>query len=186
MKRQNVLLLILAGVGGFAAWIYFTQSGRAFSAGAAAQLQSGVERLTDLTDSTLQTIIGFEDFSGVPYRDAGGWSIGYGHYMGPTVSIQSIDRPSAYELLRTDAQTARDAVKTSIQAPMSQNEFDAMVSLAYNIGAAGFRGSTVARLFNAGDKSGAADAFRLWNKSQGAVNQTLVGRRESERGLFLS
>lgn len=186
MKRQNVLLLILAGVGGFAAWLYFTQAGRSFSAGAAAQIQSGVERLTDLTDSTLQTIIGFEDFSPTPYPDAGGYSIGYGHYMGVTPTMQSIDRASGYELLRSDATTARNAVMSTIRGPMTQNEFDAMVSLAYNIGAAGFKTSTVARLFNAGDKAGAADAFRLWNKSEGKVNQTLVARRDVERGLFLS
>lgn len=184
-KRENLLLIILAGLGGFAAWLYFTNSGRALSATIAAQAESGTLRLTDLTDSTLQTIIGFESFSAKPYPDAGGYSIGYGHYMGTAPTMQSVTRAEAYDIFRDDAQTARDAVTATISQPMTQNEFDAMVSLAYNIGAAGFRGSTVARLFNAGNKQGAADAFRMWNKSQGAVNPVLVDRRESERALFL-
>lgn len=184
--REEKLLLALLGVAGAGAYLYFTQQGRSLSQSIATNVQTGVERVTDLTNSTLQTIIGFESFSSKPYRDSRGYSIGYGHYMGPTVTIQNISRADAYELLRNDAQTARDAVTSTIHLPMTQNEFDAMVSLAYNIGAAGFAGSTVARRFNAGDKIGAADAFRLWNKSEGAVNQVLVARRETERGLFLS
>lgn len=184
--REGNLLLLLLGVAGAGAYFYFTQSGRALSKSVASTIQTGVERVADLTDSTLQTIIGFEDFSSKPYRDAKGWSIGYGHYMGLSPTIESISRADAYDLLRSDAQTARDAVTAKINLPMNQNEFDALVSLAYNIGAAGFTGSTVARLFNAGDKDGAANAFRMWNKSQGAVNQTLVARRERERALFLS
>lgn len=186
MKRDDKLLLLLAALAGVGYWLWFTQSGRSLSQSAATQIESGVQRLTDLTDSTLQTIIGFESFSATPYRDAKGWSIGYGHFMGTSPTMQSITRADAYDLLRADATKARNAVQATIKQAMSQNEFDAMVSLAYNIGVNGFAGSTVARLFNAGNKQGAADAFRMWNKSQGQVNDALVDRRENERDLFLS
>lgn len=185
-NREQMLLLLLCGVGGFAAWLWFTNSGRALTNSAVLALESNMQRLVDMTDSTLQTIINFESFSATPYRDAAGWSIAYGHYMGKTPTMQNVTRDEGYEILRNDAQTARDAVMATINQPMTQNEFDAMVSLAYNIGAAGFGGSTVARLFNAGDKAGAANAFRMWNKSQGSVNASLVDRREKERAIFLA
>jgi hypothetical protein len=74
----------------------------------------------------------------------------------------------------------------SYSAPRAtQDQFDAMVSLAYNIGTAGFSGSTVAHQHAMGDTQGAADAFRMWNKSQGAVLPVLVKRREQERAVYL-
>ena len=183
VEKQWLLFFGLAGVG---AYLWFTQSGRLLATQTAEQIETGVKRLTDITDSTLQTIIGFESFSPTPYVDAKGWSIGYGQFMGPAPTMQSITRAAAYDLLRDDAAIASDSVKRTIAQPMTQNQFDAMVSLAYNIGASAFANSTVARLFNQGDIMGAADAFRMWKKSQGAVSPTLVSRREVERSIFLA
>lgn len=67
----------------------------------------------------------------------------------------------------------------------NNNEFNAMASLCFNIGKAGFKGSTVARLFNKGDKAGAASAFSLWNRDQFGVNKVLVARRAREAAVFL-
>jgi lysozyme len=182
LSRDEKLLALLALLTGVGAWLWLTQSGQQ----TALQIESGVKRVIDLTDSTLQTIIGFESFSALPYPDAGGYSIGYGHFMGASPTMSSINMADAYDLLRADVSGFSDAVKRAIVQPMTQNQYDAMVSLAYNIGAAGFTSSTVARLFNAGDIQGAADAFRMWNKSQGSVSPALVARREQERALFLS
>src|SRR5690606_8536313 len=72
----------------------------------------------------------------------------------------------------------------------NQNQFDAMVSLSFNIGAGGFKNSSVVRRLKAGDVDGAADAFLLWNK--GTVNgkkvaiNGLTNRRKAERALFLT
>lgn len=186
MKREEKLLLLFFGLAGFAAYLWFTQSGRQLATGAAEQIETGVKRLADITDSTLQTIIGFESFSSKPYPDARGWSIGYGHFMGPQPTMQSISVSDAYDLLRDDVRKFSDRVKLVINPPMTQNQFDAMVSLAYNIGESAFANSTVARLFNAGDVQGAADAFRMWRKSMGVVSPALVTRREQERNLFLA
>ncbi len=65
-----------------------------------------------------------------------------------------------------------------------QHEFDAMVSLAYNIGVKGFSGSTVLRKFNAGDKEGAKDAFMSWVKAGGVDNLGLYRRRTTESLYF--
>ena len=65
------------------------------------------------------------------------------------------------------------------------NQLVAASLLAYNIGGAGYCRSTVARRFNAGDRRGACDAFRMWNKAGGRVIRGLVRRREIERGICL-
>lgn len=67
----------------------------------------------------------------------------------------------------------------------NQNQYDAFVSLAYNIGETGFRRSSVLRFFNAGQDEKAAKAFALWNKGGGRVLKGLVRRRAAEAGLFL-
>jgi len=72
------------------------------------------------------------------------------------------------------------------KAPTSQAQFDAMVCLAYNIGVAGFRRSTVLRRHIAGDFEGAANAFGMWNKANGKVLRGLVRRREAEAALYRS
>ena len=68
----------------------------------------------------------------------------------------------------------------------SQPHFDAMVSLAFNIGLGNLQASTLRMKYNRGDYDGAADEFLKWNKSSGKVLQGLVRRREAERVLFLS
>lgn len=79
------------------------------------------------------------------------------------------------------------AVRAGIgKAPTSQAQFDAMVSLTYNIGVAGFARSTVLRRHNAGDFDGAAKAFLMWNKGGGRVLRGLTRRREAEAALYRS
>lgn len=124
----------------------------------------------------------FEGLSLTAYPDAHGYSIGYGHFgasPGDVITREEADRLFDQDVIKYEA-------AVSLKTPhASQQQFDAMVSLAYNIGTSGFADSTVARLHNAGDYMGAADAFRMWNKSQGAVHQGLVKRREKERTVYL-
>jgi lysozyme len=110
------------------------------------------------------------------------YSIGYGHsgaYEG-----QVISRTQAEALFDADALVYEAAVN-AVCPHTTQQQFDALVSLAYNIGIAGFTSSTVARLHNAGNIAGAGDAFRMWDESDGGVNPVLVARRERERSLYL-
>lgn len=153
-----------------------------------------------LSDNGRTLIKGFEGLSLKAYRDPPIsnpaeqlWSIGYGHQLGkgPSWEGHTISRDEADRYFDQDARKFETAV--SFVTPVAQqHEFDAMVSLAYNIGTGntttkqnGFAGSTVARLHNAGDRMGAADAFRMWNKAGGAVHQGLVARREKERNFYL-
>lgn len=78
------------------------------------------------------------------------------------------------------------AVEATIgTAPTTQNQFDALVSLTYNIGGPGFHGSTVARKHISGDHIGAAHAFSMWNKQAGVVLDGLTRRRAQEAALYL-
>lgn len=154
-----------------------------------------------LSDNGRVFLQGLEGLSLKAYRDADGYSIGYGHFLGkdPSLASRVIDRAEADRLFASDVARFENIVSLGAVSPL-QHEFDAMVSLTYNIGtgdkdksvdkAGGFWGSTVRRLHNAGDKQGAADAFRLWNKSTNAagvraVDPVLVARREKERAFYL-
>jgi len=69
-------------------------------------------------------------------------------------------------------------------SPTAQSEFDALVSLAYNIGLANFRGSTLLRLHREGDRAGAATQFARWTRQAGKVLHGLERRRAAEAGLY--
>lgn len=133
----------------------------------------------------------FEGLSLSAYRcPAGVPTIGYGHtvgvQMGDTITPAQADGYLAADLVAY----AQNVKRMLAGAPTSQHEFDAMVSLAFNIGLNGFEKSTVLRLHKAGDKVGAARAFEMWCKAM--VNgqlQTLPGllaRRQREAAYYLT
>lgn len=112
------------------------------------------------------------------------WTVGYGH-TGPDVTEGTVwtQQKADFELL-LDIGRAELGVETSVTVPMTQGEFDACVSLAYNIGVAAFRDSTLVRLLNAGDHEGASLQFKRWNKQKGVVLAGLTRRRAAEAELF--
>lgn len=125
------------------------------------------------------------------YKDSVGiWTIGVGHTG--RASLPAVDMGMRITAEQADAFLAADlapieaAVAGAVPVPVSQNAFDAMVSLAFNIGAGAFRTSSVARLVNAGDLAEAADAFLLWDKAGGKVVDGLAKRRAAERAQFLT
>ena len=73
-----------------------------------------------------------------------------------------------------------------LECSVTQNQFDALVSFAYNLGAGALRNSTLLKRLHAGDVKGAADEFPKWNKAAGKVLEGLTRRRMMERQLFLS
>lgn len=113
------------------------------------------------------------------------WTVGYGS-TGPHVKPgMTITEAQADKLLQDDL----DRFETSVarHAPeATQNQFDAMVSLAFNIGTGAFEKSTLLRKFLNGDKMGAADAFLQWVNAGGRKLEGLIRRRNAERALFLT
>jgi lysozyme len=120
---------------------------------------------------------------------AGVWTIGYGTTARAGVGIKPengmvITEAEADWYLEQAVAKFAAGVDAVITAPVGENEFAAMVSLAYNIGMTGFRKSSALRHFNAGDRAKAAAAIKLWNKAGGKVLAGLVRRREAEVALF--
>ncbi|HFI5325884.1 TPA: lysozyme [Serratia liquefaciens] len=134
-------------------------------------------------------IKGFEDLRLVAYPDPGTggkpWTIGWGHTKGVKQGDR-ITQEKAEQFLSDDLAVFELTVNSAIKRPMTQNQFDAMVSLAFNIGGSAFAGSTLVRKFNTGDAKGAADEFPKWKNSGGKVMPGLVKRRAVEREMFLS
>lgn len=100
--------------------------------------------------------------------------------VGAAITSDEADRLLSEDLRKFEAPVAR-----ALERKPTQDQFDAMVSLAFNIGSGGFEKSSVVRRFNAGDDIGAADAFLMWNKAKGKVLAGLTRRRNAERALFL-
>lgn len=122
------------------------------------------------------------------YKDTVGvWTIGCGHssnaptppkvFEGMTITADAVD-----EILSRDLVVFEKAVNAAdLKGRLSQNAYDASVSLCFNIGVGGFSRSTVARCIANNDMAGAADAFLLWAKPA-----VLEGRRKAERAQFLT
>lgn len=145
-----------------------------------------------INDRALNLIKEFEGFRAEAYKDPVGiWTIGYGTTAMAQVGIEpkagmKITEAQATGYLEAAVSKFAHNVTKSLKRPANDNEFGAMVSLAYNIGPSAFARSSVLRKFNAGDKAGAADAFLLWDKAGGKVLKGLQRRRKAERDLFLS
>lgn len=119
------------------------------------------------------------------YPDAGFNSIGYGHQLRPGETYPNgITAGQAESLFAADIAAVEQTLNASVNAELSQGQFDALASLVYNIGAPRFLSSTLLRQLNAGDYAGAAAQFPAWNKSGGSVNPVLVARRADEQQLF--
>lgn len=127
-----------------------------------------------------------------PYKDSVGIptiGIGSTYYEDGTkvkMTDKAITKERAIQLAKNVVKSFEEQVNKSILLPMTQNQFDAMVLLCYNIGKSGFARSSVVRNFNLGNIQKAADSFLLWNKAGGKVVKGLVNRRNKERSLFLS
>lgn len=110
-------------------------------------------------------------------------TIGWGHTKG--VQMGDTCTPlQADTWLREDCEDAENCVNKHVIVPITQNEFDALVSLTFNIGCGNFKGSTLLKLLNSADYDGAAAQFRRWNRQAGKVLAGLTRRRTDEEKLF--
>jgi lysozyme len=125
------------------------------------------------------------------YKDSVGiLTIGVGHtsMAGPPKVVPGMTITNA----ESDAIFARDLVKyenavnKAVKFPLTQNQFDALTSLCFNIGPTAFAKSTLVRKLNAGDILGAANSFLSWDKAGGKTLPGLTTRRKAERRQFLS
>jgi lysozyme len=113
------------------------------------------------------------------------WTIGYGTTHGVHPGMK-ITQEQAHLMLVNELPVYENVVNHGVHVELTQGEFDALVSLVYNIGARNFLGSTCLRKLNAGDKQGAADAILMFDKASHHVMAGLHRRRADERALFLT
>ena len=143
------------------------------------------------SQSGIDLIKQFEGFRAKPYLcSAGVPTIGYGTTRYPNeikvkLSDAQITQLQAEYFLRHDIICVENGVTSLVKVPLKQNQFDALVSFAYNVGISAFGNSTLLKLLNAGDIDGASKQFERWNKAGGKIVDGLINRREAEKVLFL-
>ncbi len=124
-----------------------------------------------------------------PYRDPSPGkypTIGYGHRLPANAPAGIVwDREHAERQLREDADTARDAVRELVRAPLTQSQFNALTSLIFNVGKADFAKSQVLANLNAGDYLGAATEMLTFDHAGRNILPGLTERRRNEAKDFL-
>ena len=87
-------------------------------------------------------------------------------------------------MLEVELEEYENYVNTAVEVPLSQNQFDALVSWVYNLGPTNFNSSTMLKVLNAGDYSEVGNQMLRWNKAGGKVLEGLTRRRQAEADLF--
>ncbi|MGH2412338.1 MAG: lysozyme, partial [Microcystaceae cyanobacterium] len=123
-------------------------------------------------------IAAYLDSVGVP-------TIGYGHTHGVYLGM-IVTRAQAEDFLKQDLSEAESAASQLVKVPLNDNQFSALVSFVFNLGAGALAQSTLLRELNAGNYTEAAEQFLRWTRAGGQQLAGLVRRRHTERALFLS
>lgn len=145
----------------------------------------------NISKSGIELIKRFEGLRLKAYQDSVGvWTIGYGwaqpvdgKKVGPGMQI---DQATADRLLKCGVVQYEQGVNQLVKVKITQGQFDALVSFAYNLGLRSLSTSTLLQRLNDGDKQGAADQFGRWVNAGGKRLDGLVERRAAEREMFLS
>lgn len=113
------------------------------------------------------------------------WTIGYGTTRGVKQGMRiTVDQADQY--LKADVARFEPELANLVKVPLTQNQWDALMSFVYNLGSANLASSTLLKLLNVGDYARAAEQFPRWNKAAGKEMPGLTKRRLAERSLFLS
>lgn len=132
----------------------------------------------------------FEGFRANAYQDSVGvWTIGYGTTRingQPVTAGMTITQQQALQLVQQEVNKLTRQINTIVAVPINDNQLNALVDFAYNLGFNALKTSTLIRKLNAGDYNGAADQFDRWVYAGGKVLPGLVKRREAEKQLFVS
>jgi lysozyme len=141
-----------------------------------------------VTEDGLRLIRRFEGFSAVPYLCPAGYlTVGYGHVVkNPAAFRQPITEDEATEILVLDIQKAEKAVLRLITVPLSDGQFDALVSFTFNLGSGALQRSTLRRKVNREDHDEVPAEFLRWVWAGGRKLKGLIRRREAEAALYQS
>lgn len=138
-----------------------------------------------ISATVLVSIALHEGYREKAYQDAVGVAtVGYGETTGVRMGDRTTPERALVQLLKSTEKHA-GAIRQCIKVPLYQHEFDAYVSLAYNIGPGNFCRSTLVKKLNAGDYTGACQEIKRWNKAGGKVLAGLTKRRQKEYRLCM-
>jgi lysozyme len=145
----------------------------------------------NVTDEGLALLRRLEGCRCRAYKDAAGvWTIGYGHtsMAGPprVKSGMKISQAEADTILARDVANVARGVSALLDVPLSDGQFSALVSFAYNVGLENFRTSSVLRAVNSKDFTAVPRRLSLWVKAGGRVLPGLVSRRAAEAAMFVA
>lgn len=136
----------------------------------------------------LNLICRFEGFSPVIYICPAGYpTIGYGHLITEANKEQfldGVDEDEALELLRKDVAVAERAVLRLISVPLTQGQFDALVSFTFNLGSGALQRSTLRRKVNREEHDDVPAEFMKWVWAGGRKLKGLVKRRKAESIIY--
>jgi len=134
----------------------------------------------------IHLITEFEGFEPEAYLcPAGVWTVGYGTTQGVTPTMK-VTREQAIAMLKRDVEFAEEAIDRLVKVPITQGQFDALVSFIYNLGEGAFEESNLLRLLNEGKYAEAGDRLLRYTKADGVELEGLKRRREAERKLYYS
>lgn len=119
------------------------------------------------------------------YCPAGVLTVGYGHTGKDVKLYQKISAEQAEKLLDADLRKFEYGVSEALRVPVSDNQFSALVSFAFNLGLGALRKSTLLKKINAKDFDAVPDEFRKWVNVGGAPSLGLIRRRQAEIDLWL-
>ena len=141
-----------------------------------------VVSILSLSAAGLLSIAGYEGFKDTAYIPISGDipTIGFGHADKRIPLATRISVTDALGLLNKDTKQAQDAIKRCVHVPLSQNEYDAYTSLAFNIGSGAFCSSTLVKKLNQSDYVGACNEIQRWHYFRGRSLDGLVKRRQAE------
>lgn len=139
----------------------------------------------------IQLIKSFEGCRLKAYKcPAGIWTIGIGHTGTvngkPITADMTITELMAETLLAIDLQKFEKCINDNVKKPLTQNEFDALVSFVFNVGTGAFLKSSMLKLLNSGHLPLAVGQFDRWIYAKGKVLNGLKKRRAAEKALFLT
>jgi lysozyme len=141
-----------------------------------------------LNDDGYLLITGFEGFSAVPYYcSARVPTIGYGNTYYPdgkrvTMKDKAITKKEAFDIFKYIADKFALTINKYLKKPVTQNQFNSLVSFAYNVGIAAFAGSTLLKKVNINPNDPSIKIeFNKWNKADGKTVKGLATRRNKEQ-----
>lgn len=144
--------------------------------------------MRQITQDGLDLICHFEGFSPIIYLCPAGYpTIGYGHLITEANKerfLDGIDELEALDLLKTDVQKAEQSVLRLINVPLTDGQFDALVSFTFNLGGGALQRSTLRRKVNRGEHSAVPAEFMKWVWAGGRKQKGLVRRRRAEGLLY--